>query len=150
MGGAGTLAVTGDMKQMLPKYVRGVSLMGYGVSLGIGIGIPLPILNTTVLKRACIRDSEIHAPVVDYSADYPEANGNVITHVTYEQLKSGSITVEGKEIPTGSLSSYSTAREIAAILRDEIKRGDFRLSEPISRLPADIAMKPLRDREKSQ
>ena len=150
MGGAGTLAVTGDMKQMIPEYVRGVSLVGYGVSLGIGVGIPIPVLNPGILKRTCIRDSEIHAPVVDYSVDYPAATGNVITYVTYEQLKSGSITVEDKEIATGSLSSYSKAREIAAILRDEIKRGDFLLSEPISRLPVDTTMKPLRDREKSQ
>ena len=70
--------------------------------------------------------------------------------VTYEQLKTGSITVEDKEISTGSLSSYSMAQEIAALLRDEIKRGDFMLSEPISRLPVDTNMKPLRDREKSQ
>ncbi|MHC4553598.1 MAG: homocysteine biosynthesis protein, partial [Planctomycetota bacterium] len=36
--GAGTLAVTGDMKQMDAKYARGVSLRGYGISLAMGIG----------------------------------------------------------------------------------------------------------------
>ncbi|MFL7808284.1 MAG: homocysteine biosynthesis protein [Anaerolineae bacterium] len=34
-GGAGTLALTGDMKQMRPEFVRGVSLRGYGISTTI-------------------------------------------------------------------------------------------------------------------
>lgn len=149
-GGAGTLAVTGDMKQMLPEFVRGVSLIGYGTSLGVGVGIPIPILNADILKRTCIRDRDIDAPVVDYSIAYPQATGDVICYVNYEQLKSGSITVEGKEIAVGSLSSYSKAREIAALLRDQIARGEFLLSEPIARLPVDQTMKPLLDREKSE
>ena len=149
-GGAGTLALTGDMKQMLPEFVRGVSLIGYGTSLGVGVGVPIPILNPDILKRTCIRDCDIDAPVVDYSVAYPQATGGVICYVNYEQLKSGSITIEGKEIAVGSLSSYSKAREIAALLRDEIARGEFRLSEPIARLPVDQTMKPLLDREKSE
>ena len=44
-GGAGTLALTGDMKQMQPDFVRGVSFRGYGVSLGLGVGVPIPVLN---------------------------------------------------------------------------------------------------------
>jgi len=40
-GGAGTLALTADMKQMIPEFVRGVSLRGYGASLALGIGIPI-------------------------------------------------------------------------------------------------------------
>ena len=135
---------------MLPEFVRGVSLIGYGTSLGVGVGVPIPILNPDILKRTCIRDCDIDAPVVDYSVAYPQATGGVICYVNYEQLKSGSITIEGKEIAVGSLSSYSKAREIAALLRDEIARGEFRLSEPIARLPVDQTMKPLLDREKSE
>ena len=148
--GAGTLALTGDMKQMLSEFVRGVSLVGYGTSLGLGVGVPIPILNPGILKRTCIRDRDIETPVVDYSVAYPQGTGEVICYVNYEQLKSGSITVEGREIAVGSLSSYSRAREIAALLRDQIASGQFLLSEPIARLPVDQAMKPLLDREKSQ
>ena len=148
-GGAGTLALTGDMKRMIPKFVRGVSLIGYGVSLGIGVGVPIPILNPTVLKRTCVRDRDIYAPVIDYSHDYPHSTGRVLAKVSYEQLRRGEITVEGKAVPVGSLSSYSAAREIAALLRDEIARGDFLLSEPMAKLPADVPFKGLADREKS-
>ena len=35
----------GDFKQMNAKYVRGQSLVGYGISLAVGVGIPIPMLN---------------------------------------------------------------------------------------------------------
>ena len=50
----------------------------------------------------------------------------------------------------GSLSSYSKALEIAELLADEIKRGEFHLSEPLARLPLAQGMKPLEIREKRQ
>ena len=141
--GSGTLALTGDMKQMQPRFVRGVSFRGYGVSLAIGVGIPIPILNPDILRRTCVRDRDIMAPVVDYIHDYPEKTGRVIAHVSYEELRTGAIELDGKQIPVGSLSSYFVAREIAGLLADEIRRGDFLLSAPISHLPMDQAMRSL-------
>jgi len=146
--GAGTLALTADMKQMRPEFVRGVSLRGYGVSLALGVGIPIPILSADVLRRTCVRDRDIFAPVVDYSADYPQKTGRVLCHVSYEQLRSGEIEIDGKKVPVGSLSSYYKAVEVARLLADEIKRGDFQLSPPIAPLPKDTSMKPLEIREK--
>ncbi|MGQ9663353.1 MAG: homocysteine biosynthesis protein [Kiritimatiellia bacterium] len=150
ISGGGTLALTADMKQMKPRFVRGVSMRGYGVSLALGIAIPIPILNPRILKRTCIRDSEILAPVVDYSHDYPMNTGRVICYVTYEQLRRGEIEIEGKRIPVGSLSSYYLALEAAHLLADEIRRGEFLLSKPIAPLPRDTTVKPLRIVPKSQ
>ncbi len=147
-GGAGTLALTADMKQMNARYVRGTSFRGYGVSLAIGVGIPIPVLNEDVLRRTCIRDRDIHAPVVDYSVDYPQNTGRVLGYVTYEQLRSGEIEIEGKKIAVGSLSSYHMALEIAHLLADEIRRGDFMLAKPVSMLRRDTKTKPLLVREK--
>ncbi len=147
-GGAGTLALTADMKQMDPEFVRGTSFRGYGVSLAMGIGIPIPILNEEILKRTCIRDRDIHAPVVDYSVEYPQNTGNVVGYVTYEQLRSGEIEVEGKKIAVGSLSSYKKALKIANLLADEIRKGDFLIARPVAQLLTDTKMKPLVVREK--
>ena len=147
-GGAGTLALTADMKQMSKEFVRGTSFRGYGVSLALGVGIPIPILNEDVLKRTCISDREILAPVVDYSHEYPQNTGKVLSYVNYEQLRTGEIEVEGKKVAVGSLSSYYKALEIAHLLADEIKRGDFMLTEPIAYLAKDTKMKPLVTREK--
>ncbi len=141
--GAGTLALTADMKQMKPGFVRGVSLTGYGVSLAVGVGIPIPILNEDILKRACVRDRDIFAPVVDYSSDYPQNTGKVLSQVSYEQLRSGQIEVSGKTVEVGSLSSYNKALEIANLLADEIRNGDFTLAQPIAALPKEKSNKPL-------
>ena len=136
--GAGTLALTGDMKKMRPEFVRGVSLIGYGVSLALGVGVPIPILSPEILKRTTIRDRDILAPVIDYASDYPNKTGKVICRLSYAELKSGEVTVQGKTVPAGSLSSYSKALEIAC--KDEIKRGDFLLSPPIQPLSRKQSM----------
>jgi len=149
MEGAGTLALTGDMKQMRPEFVRGVSLRGYGISLALGVGIPIPVLNEQVLKRTCVRDRDIFAPVVDYSQEYPRKTGKILGRVSYEQLRSGEIQIDGKAVKVGSLSSYYKALEIAHLLADEVRKGDFTLARPYAPLPPDRPMKPLVIREKA-
>jgi L-aspartate semialdehyde sulfurtransferase len=144
--GAGTLALTGDMKDMLPEFVRGVSFRGYGTSLAVGVGIPIPILNESILQQTCVRDKDIKAPVIDYSHDYPQRTGKVICRLNYEQLKSGEVKIKDKTVETASLSSYNKALKIANILKDEIKAGDFLLSQPIHLLPRIQGMKSLKVR----
>lgn len=147
MGGSGTLAVVGDMKQMNSEFLRGVSMTGYGISLAVGVGIPIPILDEEILKFVSVRDEDIFAPVVDYSNDYPNSFNNVLAMVNYAELRSGKIEVNGKKIPTGSLSSYRKAREIASLLKKQVSKGEFLLQEPIQKLPADTKFKPLKIRE---
>jgi len=135
LGGAGTLSVTGDMKQMSPKWVVGVSFVGYGASLNVGIGIPIPILDEDMAAFTGVSDADIKAPVVDYSRAYPLIEGDPLGFVTYAELRTGEIDFAGRKIPTGSLSSYSGAREIAATLKDWVQKGEFLVSEPVQPLP---------------
>ena len=130
------MAVRGDLKGMSSKFLRGASLTGYGCSLNVGIGIPLPILNEEMAKFTSVSDDEIMVPVVDYGSAYPEGTGGPLNYVTYGQLKSGEITVEGKTVTTAPLSSYSAAREIAGILKEWIASGNFSLGEPQETLPS--------------
>ncbi len=144
--GAGTLALIGDLKQMDPRWLRGISMRGYGVSLGVGVGIPIPILNEEILAYTTVTDQDIYATVIDYSKEYPQNLPGTLGEVTYAQLKSGVIQLKGKSIPTASLSSYSRALEIANILKTWIASGDFLLTEPIAPLPgpeSGMATKPL-------
>jgi len=146
---SGTLAVIGDLKQMRPEWLVGTSMLGYGVSLTVGIGVPIPILDEEICRFTAIRDEEIYAPIVDYSVDYPQGTGRILGEVNYAQLRSGKIYIEGKEVPTGALSSYSKAREIAEILKSWIKKGEFFLTEPVAPLPgveSGYTFKPLKER----
>jgi len=147
--GAGTMAVLGDLKQMSPEWLKGTSMTGYGVTLSVGIGVPIPILNEEILSYTAVKDEEILAQIVDYSEAYPQRKSGSLGEVSYAQLKSGRITVQGKEVPTGSLSSYAKARKIASLLKDWIKKGEFLLAEPVELLPSvesGISFKPLKER----
>ena len=147
--GAGTLAVIGDLKQMKPEWLRGTSILGYGVNLTVGIGIPIPILSEEILRYTAVKDEEIFAPVVDYSEAYPEGKSEVLAEVSYAELKSGRINLMGKEVPTASLSSYFKALEIANTLKEWIQSGEFLLTEPVAPLPgveSGIKFKPLKER----
>jgi len=134
-GGAGTIAVAGDLKGMRAEYLRGVSITGYGVSLSVGIGIPIPILDEDMAAFTAVRDRDIVAPVVDYGECYPTNTGRPLGYVSYADLRSGTIEVGGRRIRTASLSSYAAARAIAEELRSWIGEGRFLLGRPVELLP---------------
>lgn len=132
---AGTLALTGDLKDMSAEWLRGASMTGYGATLTVGVGVPIPVLDEEMAACTAVGDDDIYAGVVDYSSDYPEGRSETICSVTYGQLRSGSIKIAGREVPTGSLSSYSKAREIAVLLKRWIETGRFFLTRPVDFLP---------------
>jgi len=132
---AGTLMVMGDMKEMSPKWVAGVSILGYGCSLAVGLGLPIPILNEEMARYTGVSDDDLLARVVDYGNDYPKGEVKSLGYVSYAELKSGSIRVNGKDIPSVPLSSHVRALEIANILKGWIEKGEFLLTEPQVMLP---------------
>lgn len=147
---AGTLAVIGDLKAMNSYWLRGTSMYGYGTTLTVGLGVPIPILNEEIAQNTGVTDDQIFTSIVDYSKAYPEGTGEVIGRISYAEMKSGKIKVNNKEVPTGGLSSYSKALEIAHILKDSIKKGEFLLSEPVAPLPdqtSGYSFKPLKYKE---
>jgi uncharacterized protein (DUF39 family) len=146
---AGTLAVIGDLKQMEPQWLVGCSFLGYGCTLTVGIGVAVPILSEEILGYTSVTDSRIFAPVIDYSVAYPERKPDILAEVSYAELKSGKIKIQGKEVPTASLSSYPKAVEIANTLKEWIKSGEFLLTEPVAPLPgveSGVTFKPLEER----
>jgi uncharacterized protein (DUF39 family) len=147
--GAATLCVMGDLKQMSARYLIGTSMLGYGCSLTVGIGVPIPILNEEILKYTTITDAEIFAPVIDYSGAYPNRQPDILGEVSYAELRTGKVKVQGKTVPTASLSSYPKAVEIANTLKEWILNKKFFLTEAVAPLPgadSGILFKPLNER----
>ncbi len=132
---AGTLMVIGDLKQMQPRWLIGVSILGYGCSLAVGLGVPIPILDEEMARYTAVSDEELFAPIVDYSEDYPKGTGKIMGQVSYAELHSGSFRFNGREVQTVPLSSLPRAREIAEILKKWIGEGGFLLGEPQCFLP---------------
>ena len=111
--------------------------------------MPIPILSEEILQYTAISDQDILAPVVDYSEAYPQRQPDILTEVSYAELKGGKIRIKGKDVPTASLSSYPRAVEIATILKEWIQSGDFLLTEPVAPLPgaeSGVTFKPLNER----
>jgi len=127
--GAGTLMLTGNLKDMSPRWLVGVSMLGYGCSLSVGVGIPIPIINEQMAQFTAVRDADLYTQVIDYGYDYPMAVSRSYGEVSYADLKSGMIEVNGKKTSATPLSSYSRALEIADHLKEWIVSGRFTLGE---------------------
>jgi uncharacterized protein (DUF39 family) len=132
---AGTLWVMGDLKKMSPRWLVGVSILGYGCSLSVGLGIPIPVLNEEIARYTGVSDEEIFTQILDYGHDYPNGISRSLGQVSYAELKSGTIRLDGLDVQTVPLSSMVRAREIAETLKKWISRGEFMLGEPQFTLP---------------
>ncbi len=132
---AGTLMVMGNMKEMDPRWVVGVSILGYGCSLAVGIGIPIPIVNEEIARYTGISDEEIYMRIVDYGYDYPKGEPKSLGLVSYAELRSGEVRFRGQKIQSVPVSSYKKAKEVAETLKQWIKEGKFFLTKPSAPLP---------------
>jgi uncharacterized protein (DUF39 family) len=130
-----TIALIGDLTQMSPRYLRGASVTGYGVSLSVGVGIPIPIVNEDIMAHAAVSDEDITFPIVDYSEDYPLGRAANLGRITMAELLTGRIQVDAKKIPAGCMASRARAREIALLLKKQIHEGEFLLTRPVAPLP---------------
>ncbi|MFB8789555.1 MAG: homocysteine biosynthesis protein [Potamolinea sp.] len=147
VGPAATLALIGDAKQMNPKWVRGCYFKNYGPSLMLGVGVPLPVLNEEVVKCCAIADGDIVVPVVDFSI--PRRVRPTFGLVSYAQLKTGRITIDGKSVKVAPLASIFLSRQVALELKQWILRGEFTLTQPVAPIAMDRAFLP-QDRWGSQ
>lgn len=135
LGPASTLALIGDAKQMDPHWVRGCYFTKYGPSLMLGVGVPLPVLHEEVIARCAVRDKEIVAPVMDFSI--PRRVRPTFGLVSYGQLKTGKLTIEGKTVKVAPVTSLYLADQVAESLKQWITAGDFTLTEPVAKISGD-------------
>lgn len=140
--GFGTLMVQGDLKEMSSEFIRASTFTGYGVSLYIGIGIPIPILDAKLAQATAITDADIKTKILDYGV--PSRDKPVLREVTYAELRSGYVDINGHDVVTSSLSSFKYSRRIADLLKISISNGSFYLTESVKKLPTNADIKPMK------
>lgn len=140
----GTLMVKGNLNDMDPHYMSAAVFNGYGISLMVGIGVPIPILDAEMAKFTAIRDKDIGTKIIDFGV--PRKDRPVIREVSYAELKSGLVEINGEIVRTSPLSSHYKAKEIADELKNRILKGKFYLSLPVERIPQKTVFKPMKQR----
>jgi L-aspartate semialdehyde sulfurtransferase len=140
IGPASTLALIGDAKQMDPRWVRGCYFKQYGPSLMLGVGVPLPVLDEQVVAHCAVTDQDLVAPVVDFSI--PRRVRPTFGLVSYAQLKSGRLKIDGKVVRVAPLASLYLSRQVAIELQQWIQAGEFTLTEPVAAIPSDRTFLP--------
>lgn len=137
---ARTIAVIGDLKNMSTDFLRAAYYEKYGISMFVGIGIPIPVLDEEMARHLSIRNEQIETTIVDYG------NGNQILGKTnYAALRSGEIEINGQKVRTAPVASLAKAREIAALLKEWIQKGNFLLTEPVRPMPTGTRLKGLQE-----
>ncbi|MCJ7720260.1 MAG: homocysteine biosynthesis protein, partial [Candidatus Hadarchaeum sp.] len=99
----GTIMTIGNLKEMDARYLRGATIEKYGTTLYVGLGIPIPIINERVAKTTGVSDEDIKTNLTDYGI--PRKDRPILREVTYAELKSGKVKIDGVEAPVSSLSS---------------------------------------------
>ena len=133
VGPAGTIAVMANLKQASPEYFSAATFTKYGVSSFVGIGIPIPVLDEDLAATLALTDADLSATIFDYGVQ--RRSRPSLGRVTYAQLRSGTIEVEGKKVPAGPISSLPKARAVARELKRWITEERFTLARPLELLP---------------
>ncbi len=141
----GTLMVKGNLKEMKPEFMKAIVMPGYGVTMMLGIGIPIPIIDEEMAKATAVKDDEIFTEIIDFGV--PKRDRPVVRRVSYAELKSGRVEINGEEVRVSPLSSYYMARRVMEELKRMIERGEFFLTMPVERIPKSGVLKPMRQRE---
>jgi len=136
-----TLSLVGDLKKMSSEFIRAAVMEKYGTTMFVGMGIPIPVLDEELMAQLAKSDEELFTYVFDYGL------GNLkrptIQRVSYAELRSGSIELNGKTVKTASLSSIHKARVIAEKIKELVKDGEFTLTKPLEKLPYNDTFKKL-------
>ena len=144
--GFATLMTTANLKEMSKEYVNAASFEGYGTSLFLGIGIPIPILDAEMAKATAVRDKDIEISIKDYSV--ARRDRPVVRTANYEELRSGSIQLNGKEVTTSCMSSFKKSRQVAEELKKRVATGTFLLGANTTTLPKNQSTKPMKETNK--
>ncbi len=135
-GPGAVAAVSVDLVELRPDWIRPCFFEGHGSALLVAIAAPVPLLDLRVARQAAITDAELEAPVLDFSI--PRRIRPSFGYVPYSHLLAGEIRVDGRRLPSAPAHSPRLAAEIGAELVDRLRSGRF---------PLRLSLQPLSPRQ---
>ncbi|MFZ9850570.1 MAG: homocysteine biosynthesis protein [Vulcanococcus sp.] len=130
-----------DLHSLDPRWLRATRLAGGGTGLLVAIAAPVPLVNPAVAEQAAVGDALLQAPVLDFAI--PRRVRPSFGTVSYAQLLSGQINLEGRRLTCAPGHSPRLAAAITEELVQRLRQGTFPLRLPIQPLPARPALRPL-------
>lgn len=128
-----TLALIGDMKGMKSEYIKAATFDGYGSTLYVGIAVPIPVIDEEMMADLAVSNDHLYTYIYDYGIS--TRNKTAFKLVSYAQLRSGEVELNGKKVRTAPLSSLYKARLIAQELKGKLLDGSFVMTVPAAKLP---------------
>ena len=136
-----TAAVTVDLHNLQPGWLRAAHFEGHGSALVVPIAAPIPLLDSHIARQAAVADTDLEAPVLDLAI--PRRLKPSLGSVSYAALKAGRLTLQEQRLSATPSHSPRLARAIAARLVEELQQGRFPLRLPIQPLSPRTTLLPL-------
>ncbi len=134
-------AVSVDLHGLRPEWLRACFFEGQGAALLVGIAAPIPLINASVALQAACDDEDLEAPVLDIAI--PRRLKPSFGPISYAQLKSGAIQVEGRRLTAAPAHSPRLAEGIGRELIAWLEDGRFPLRLPVQPLSPRPGLIPL-------
>ena len=127
---------------MSSEFIKAATFEGYGTTLYVGMGVPIPVIDEDMMADLAVSNAHLYTHVQDYGVSARSRRN--IKRVSYAQLRSGKVEIDGKQVKTAPLSSLFKARKIAEQLQGKILSGEFVMTQPVANLPYNETFKPLK------
>jgi uncharacterized protein (DUF39 family) len=134
-------AVSVDLHGLNPDWIRPCFFEGHGSALLVAIAAPIPLVDGETARRAATPDDALETPVLDVAI--PRRIKPSFGGVSYSQLRSGTIRVEGRAVAAAPAHSPRLATAIAGELVAQLTDGRFPLRLPLAPLGERPGIIPL-------
>ena len=113
------------------RFIRGVSVTGYSVSLMVGIGVPIPILDEDMLYYTTVEDKGYPGSIMRlWTGWLSTGEPCTLGYLNYAGTQKRRVEFEGKKIPVPHRYPATLKPEIAGTLKQWISDGKFELGQP--------------------
>ena len=130
-----------DLHSLDPRWLRATRLEGGGSGLLVAIAAPVPLVHAEAARQAAAGDADLQAPVLDFAI--PRRVRPSFGPVSYAQLHSGQLSLEGRRLNCAPGHSPRLAGAIAEELVLRLREGRFPLRLPLQPLTGRPSLLPL-------